>query len=211
MFGKNAAWGRQKAARLSKDENDHPQRSSLSAENLLSGVRRRGMVLAEAVVGAGILAMVFAGLYALADRAKVLVSQGEIGAEVQRNCLARVDQLRNLGWAKVVKPDQVVAILAQPATSKTFTREVITVYALNVPQTSPTPSPAPTVTAASTTPLFTVTKTGTGTPVVSPSNFDTSTSLSQRQLNFRVLTGWNASSRNIERELSTVISKSATR
>jgi hypothetical protein len=174
-------------------------------------ISRRGFALAEAVVATGILAFVFGGLFSVANRSKNLVRRGDVASETQRNCLARVDQLRALGWAKVTRADQISALLAVPTSTATFTREAITVYPAAVPQTYPVPSPAPAATTVSTTPLFTVTKTGTAAPVISPANFDNGTSLATRQLNFRVLTTSQSAGSTIERELSTIISKSAAR
>jgi|GEM_PF-6628193 len=166
----------------------------------------------EAVIAAGIFAMVFAGLYAVSDRAKRLVSQGELAADVQRNCLGRIEQLRSYGWAKVSSPSAIATMLATPTTSSTtFTKEVVTVYLVDLPQTTPLPTPAPTTTAVSTTPLFTVTKDGTNAPVISPAGFDPNTSVVQRALNFRVYTQTVGTTQSYERELSTVIAKSASR
>ncbi len=164
------------------------------------------------MVAAGILGIVFSGLYAMSGQASNLVRRSEIASDAERNCLGRMDQLRSYGWAKVTKPDQLVTMLSKPTGSVAFEKEVISVYDVAVPATSPLPSPTPAPTPApSATPLFTVTKTGTGAPVISPSGFDSATTLAKRQLNFRVLTAWDRFGRSQQRELSTVLAKSATR
>ena len=80
----------------------------------------RGATILESIVAAGILVVVFCGLYALSGRASNLVRKSEIASDAQRNCLARIDQLRSYGWAKVTKPDQIVAMLSKPTSGVAF-------------------------------------------------------------------------------------------
>ena len=180
---------------------------------LTRGARRnRAISLIETMFAAGILAISFLGLYAVSARASNLVRKSEAASDAQRNCLARIDQIRSYGWAKVSKPDQIAAILSQPTGGVTFQKEIISVYEMSVPQTLPLPSPTPAPTPApSAAALFTVTKTGSGAPVISPAGFDPTVSLAKAQLNFRVLTEWNRSGRTEQREISTMISKSGSR
>src|SRR5215204_1375310 len=185
---------------------------AVAARTRLRSTQARGTTLLETAVSLSIVVAVFAGLYALSGRAANLVRKGESTSDAQRNCLARIDQLRSYGWAKVTRPDHIASLLAKPTGSVAFHREVISVFEAPIPQTSPTPSPAPAPTPAPlATPLFTVTKTGTSAPVISPATFDPANTLTAGQLTYRVLTEWNQFGRIQQRELATRISKSATR
>jgi type II secretory pathway pseudopilin PulG len=172
----------------------------------------RGISLLETLFALGILTIVFLGTFAVSGRVGNLVRKSEANADAQRNCMARIDQLRTLGWANVTNPTSLATLLVTRTGDTTFAREVIAVYEAAVPQTLPVPSPAPAATPApSTTPLFTVTKVGAAPPVIAPLGFDASTTLARPMLNYRVLTEWNRFGRVQQREVSTVISRSATR
>ena len=179
--------------------------------------RRKGAELSastilETIFAAAILVIAFSGVYAVSGRASQLVRNSEDSSDVQRNCSARIEQLRTFGWSKVTSPTQLATLLSTPNGSVPFDREVISVYELGIPQTSPLPSPTPSPTPApGSSPLFTVTKTKTTSAVVSPSTFDPTVSLGKLQLNFRVLTELTRAGRTERRELSTFISKSASR
>jgi hypothetical protein len=141
-----------------------------------------------------------------------LVRKSEAASDAQRNCVARIDQLRSLGWSGVTNPSRLATLLATPTGKATFSKEVISVYETAIPQTSPLPTPTPAPTPVpSSSPLFTITKTSNGAAVVNPSTFDATTSLAKLQLNFRVLTEWQSLGTAEQRELSTVISKSGAR
>jgi prepilin-type N-terminal cleavage/methylation domain-containing protein len=165
--------------------------------------------LLEVMVAAGIFALVFTGLYAASNHVMNLIRRAEDSAVAQRNCLARVDQLRNSAWTKATLPSHIASLLAVPTGNAAFDKEVISVHGVPVPATVPsgtTPSPA-----GPTGLLFTVTRSGTEPPVISPPGFDQATVLDAFQLNFRVLTEWRRGERTAQRELSTIISKSASR
>jgi hypothetical protein len=59
--------------------------------------------------------------------------------------------------------------------------------------------------------LFTVTRTGTTAAVISPATYSLEVLQDRRQLNYRVMTEWQSGGRILQRELSTIISKSGTR
>jgi prepilin-type N-terminal cleavage/methylation domain-containing protein len=168
----------------------------------------RGFTLLEVMVAAGIFAVAFAGLYAAANHVMNLIRRAESSAVAQRNCLARIDQLRTAAWAKAVDPAYIATVMATPTGSETFTREVVSVYGATVPATVPAGS---ITTAEPTGLLYTVTRNGSSAPVISPTGFDATTITDVPQLNFRVLTEWTWNKRTAQRELSTIFSKSAAR
>ncbi len=178
----------------------------------LRDAEQSGTTLLETIFAAALLVIAFSGIYAVTGRASRLVRNSEDSSDVQRNCATRIEQLRTFGWARVTSPSALATVLATPSGSVSFDREVISVYEVNVPQTSPLPSPTPSPTAApSSSPLFTVTKTTTTNAVVNPSTFDSTISLGKLQLNVRILTELTRGGRLQRRELSTIISKSASR
>jgi type II secretory pathway pseudopilin PulG len=162
--------------------------------------------LLEVMVAAGIFALAFTGLYAAANHVMNLIRRAESSAVAQRNCLARMDQLRAAAWAKATSPAYVAGLLAVPTGNSTFDKEVVSVWRAAVPATVPSASGV-----AGSSLLFTVTREGTGAPVISPAAFDQATIIDSFQLNFRVRTEWTRSGKAGARELSTLISKSASR
>jgi hypothetical protein len=163
----------------------------------------------EVMIAAGIFTLAFAGLYAASNHVMNLIRRAEDSAVAQRNCLARMDQLRAAAWAKATSPAYVASLLAVPTSTTPFDQEIVSVYNATVPATVPSGNGS--VTPAGSNLLFTVTRTGTSAPVISPAKFDQATILDALQLNFRVRTEWTRSARAGQRELSTVISKSASR
>ena len=171
--------------------------------------RVRAFTLLEVMVAGGIFTMAFAGLYAAANHVMNLIRRSESSAVAQRNCLARLDQLRSAAWANATTPAYIASLLSLPTGTAVFDSEVVSVYRATVPPTMPVgSSPSP---AEGSALLFTVTKTGKNAPVISPANFDPETIIDSFQLNFRVRTGWQRVAKPGERELSTIISKSALR
>ena len=170
---------------------------------------KRGFTLLEVMVAGGIFALAFSGLYAASNHVMNLIRRAEDSAVAQRNCLARMDQIRSLAWARATSPTEIAALLAVPTGNATFDKEVVSVYQAPVPATVPagTGPAAPTGSAL----LFTVTRTGNAPPVISPAGFNSAPLLDSLQLNFRVLTEWQRVNRTGRRELSTLFSKSASR
>jgi hypothetical protein len=161
------------------------------------------------MVAGGIFTLAFAGLYAAANHVMNMIRRSEGSAIAQRNCLARLDQLRSAAWANATTPTYIAGLLAVPTGTSSFDSEIVSVYNATVPPTVPAgASPSP---AAGSALLFTVTKTGNGAPVISPANFDPATIVDTFQLNFRIRTEWQRSAKAGQRELSTIISKSALR
>ena len=161
------------------------------------------------MVAGGIFTLAFAGLYAAANHVMNMIRRSEGSAIAQRNCLARLDQLRSAAWANATTPTYIAGLLAVPTGTSSFDSEIVSVYNATVPPTVPAgASPTP---AAGSALLFTVTKTGSGAPVISPANFDPAAIVDTFQLNFRIRTEWQRSAKAGQRELSTIISKSALR
>src|SRR6476620_494134 len=123
----------------------------------------RGFTLLEVMVAAGIFAVAFAGLYAAANHVMNLIRRAETSAVAPRNCLARIDPLRNAPWAKAVDPAYIATGLSTPTGSETVTREVVSVYGATVPATVPAGTIA---TAEPTGLLYTVTRNGSSAPVI---------------------------------------------
>jgi prepilin-type N-terminal cleavage/methylation domain-containing protein len=183
---------------------DAPARNT--ADSFRSGLRARGFTLMEVMVAAGIFALAFAGLYAASNHVMNLIRRADSSAVAQRNCLARMDQLRSAAWAKATSPAFIAGMMAVPTGNAAFDKEIISVYRATVPATVPN-----TAAVNGSSLLFTVTRAGTAAPVISPSSFDQATIIDSFQLNFRVRTEWTRSAKAGARELSTIISKSASR
>ena len=161
------------------------------------------------MVAGGIFTLAFAGLYAAANHVMNLIRRSEGSALAQRNCLARLDQLRTAAWTNATTPAHIASLLAVPTGNTTFDSEIVSVYHATVPPTVPAAtSPSPPAGSAL---LFTVKKTGSAAPVISPANFDPATIVDAFQLNFRVRTEWQRAATPGQRELSAIISKSALR
>jgi hypothetical protein len=161
------------------------------------------------MVAAGVFALAFSGLYAASSHVMNLIRRAEDSAVAQRNCLARMDQIRGLAWAKVISPTEIATLLATSTGNAPFEKETVSVYQASVPATVPSgTSPVP---PAGNALVFTVTRAGNTAPVITPVGFDQTMLLDAYQLNFRVLTEWQRGNRTGQRELSTLISKSATR
>jgi hypothetical protein len=172
----------------------------------------RGATLVESLVAAGILVLVLSALFAASGRLVSVVRRSDDMADLQRNCAARMDQLRNLGWADVTDPAEIQALLSTPVSNLAVEREVVSAYEASTPMAAPTPSPTPSATPApSLIPLFTVTKTATGGAAVISfrTGVTSATTIEMRQLNLRVLTEMRSSGKLRQRELSTIISRSA--
>jgi hypothetical protein len=184
----------------------------------LSRFRSRSAAsLMEVVVATGLLIVGLGGNYAVIGRARTTLSSGNDAAIAQQNTMTRLDQLRSTAWVKVTDPTVIATMLNTPLANTTENltsiREVVTVTPLSVPAV-----PAATIsteplatTTVSGTPLFTVTRTGTTAAVISPATYSLEVLQDRRQLNYRVMTEWQSGGRILQRELSTIISKSGTR
>ena len=178
----------------------------------------RGTTLVEVAVAGALLVLALAGVYALYGTTVNEAKAGDTAAIAEQNCIARIDQIRNLTWNNTTDPDtthpsSIASLLSTPTSSdnaSTISREVISIYPAAVPQTSPLPAPTPSPSPTpGSTPFFTVTKIGTGTPAISPST--PSSILSETLIRLEVTTEWVTSATTHQRQLSTLISRSGTK
>ena len=176
-----------------------------------------GATLIEVLVAATVLITALAANYGVLANSRIIVSAGNDAAVAQQNTMTRIDQMRQLGWSKVTNPVEIATLLAIRPASTTgnlaLTREVITVSRINIPAL-PTTN-AQTVPLATTTAngpvLFTVTRAGTAAAVSNPATVVVATIQGERSLNIRARTEWTSRGRTLEREISTVISRSGAR
>jgi hypothetical protein len=175
------------------------------------------MSLVEVVIAAGVLIVALAANYGVLANSRMIVSAGNEAAVAQQNTMTRIDQLRQGGWGTVTDPAALATLLAVPlpttASSVSLTREVITVSDISIPalpaanaQTGPLAT-----TTANGTVLFTVTRTGTAAAISNPSTVNVDAIRDRRSLNIRVRTDWTSRGRPLQREISTVISRSGAR
>jgi hypothetical protein len=173
--------------------------------------------LAEVVVAAGVLIVALAANYGVLANSRTIVSSGNEAAIAQQNTMTRLDEMRRLGWATVTDPVALAALLAvRPAGTAgnlAVTREVITVSEIAIPAlpAANTQSVPLATTTANGAVLFTVTRTGDSAAVSNPSTVDAVSVRNRRALNIRARTEWTSRGRPLEREISTVISKSGAR
>ena len=174
-------------------------------------------MLAEVMVAAGVLIVALAANYGILANSRLIVARGNEAAVAQQNTMSRLDQLRQAGWLKVTDPTAIGTLLATRPTSTTenltVTREVITVSDIAIPALPVTNSqtvPLATTTANGAV-LFTVTRTGTSSAVSNPSTVDVLSIQGRRGLNIRARTEWTSRGRSLQREISTVISRSGAR
>jgi hypothetical protein len=173
--------------------------------------------LVEVVIAAGVLIVALAANYGVLANSRMIVSAGNEAAVAQQNTMSRIDQLRQAGWLKVTDPAAIATLLATRPPSTTdnlaVTREVITVREIAIPTlpvTNAQTAPLATTTADGTV-LFTVTRTGTSAAVTNPSTVNVEAIQARRSLNIRARTEWTSRGRPLQREISTVISKSGAR
>ena len=186
----------------------------------------RGTTLVEVAVAGALLALALASLFALYGTTVKEAKAGDTAAIAQQNCVARIDQIRNLTWNNISDPPDpsdpsdprhlsfFANLLKNPTSSdnaSTISKEVISIYPAPVPQTLPLPAPPPPPgPVPGSTPFFSVTKNGTATPVISPSS--PSSILGERLIRVEVTTEWGVSpATKHTRQLSTLISKSGTK
>jgi type II secretory pathway pseudopilin PulG len=176
--------------------------------------RERGTTLVEVAVAGALLVLALASLYALYGTTVNEAKAGDTAAIAEQNCIARIDQMRDLTWNNTTSPSYIATtLLATPTSSdnaSTISREVISIYPAAVPQTSPTPAPTPSPSPTpDSTPFFSVTKIGTETPLISPST--PPTIVGEKLIRVEVTTEWVTSGTTHQRQLSTLISKSGTK
>ena len=197
----------EKAGALTSDSNLLKGRGKTPAQH------ERGTTLVEVAVAGALLVLALASLYALYGTTVKEAKGGDTAAIAQQNSIARIDQMRNLTWNNTTSPSSIATLLTTPTSSdnvSTISREVISIYAAAVPQTSPLPAPTPSPSPTpGSTPFFSVTKIGTATPVISPST--PSNILGERLIRVEVTTEWVTSAATHQRQLSTLISKSGTK
>jgi Tfp pilus assembly protein PilV len=173
----------------------------------------RGTTLVETAVAGVVLVLGLTSLYALYGTTVKEAKAGDAATIAQQNCIARIDQMRNLTWNNTTSSSSIAGLLATPTSSdnsSTISKEVISIYPAAVPQTSPLPAPTPTPSPTpGSTPFFSVTKIGTGTPASSPSS--PGSILSEKLIRVEVTTEWVASGTTHQRQLSTLVSKSGTK
>ena len=168
----------------------------------------QGTTLVEIVVAGAILAIGLSGLYALLGTSVNQVKRGHTASGAQENTVARLDQMRNLTWAKITNPATVATVLGTATSSDsspTISWEMITVSPAAVPQTSPLPSPPPLPTATP-GPGFSVIKTG-GSVNISPNPYPNLNT--QKLVNVTVTTEWRTAGENHQRQVSSLFSRSA--
>ena len=173
----------------------------------------RGTTLVETAVAGVVLVLGLTSLYALYGTTVKEAKAGDAATIAQQNCIARIDQMRNLTWNNTTSSSSIAGLLATPTSSdnsSTISKEVISIYPAAVPQTSPLPAPTPTPSPTpGSTPFFSVTKIGTGTPASSPSA--PGSILGEKLIRVEVTTEWVTSATTHRRQLSTLISKSGTK
>jgi hypothetical protein len=186
---------------------------SFKALGKLPAQHECGTTLVEVAVAGALLVLGLMSLYALYGTTVNEAKAGDTAAIAEQNCVARVDQIRNLTWNKATDPSTIATLVATPASpdsNSTISKEVVSIYPAAVPQTSPLPAPTPSPSATpGSTPFFSVSKIGTSTPATSPSA--PSSILSERLIRVEVTTEWVASATTHQRQLSTLISKSGTK
>jgi type II secretory pathway pseudopilin PulG len=176
----------------------------------------RGTTLLEVAVAGAILTLALVSLFALFGTTVKLAKAGDTAAIAEQNCIARIDQIRNLTWNKITDPSYIKnTLLATPTSSdnaSTISSEVIRIYPAAVPQTSPLPAPTPSPSPMpGSTPFFSVTgPTPTpSSPTPTPSSpTPTPSILGERLIRVEVMTEWGSPGTTHQRQLSTLISKS---
>jgi hypothetical protein len=185
----------------------------MEIELKIAAQHERGTTLVEIAVAGAVLVLGLTSLYTLYGTTVKEAKAGDTAAIAQQNCIARIDQMRNLTWNNTTSPSSIAGLLATPTSldnASTISKEVISIYPAAVPQTSPLPAPTPTPSPTpGSTPFFSVTKIGTGTPASSPST--PGSILGERLIRVEVTTEWVASATTHQRQLSTLISKSGTK
>jgi hypothetical protein len=178
----------------------------------------RGTTLVEVAVAGALLVLALTSLYALYGTTVKEAKTGDTAAIAEQNCIARIDQIRNLTWNNSTDPDtthpsSIASLLFAPTSSdnaSTISREVISIYPAAVPQTSPLPAPTPSPSPTpGSTPFFSVTKSPGTAPSPSPST--PSSILGESLIRVEVTTEWVTSATTHQRQLSTLISKSGTK
>jgi type II secretory pathway pseudopilin PulG len=202
----------EKAGAVASDANALKGRRKMPAQH------ERGTTLVEVAIAGALLALALANLFALYGTTVKEAKAGDTAVIAQQNCIARIDQIRNLTWNNTTNPGttnpaSIAGLLNNPTSldnASTISKEVISIYPAAVPQTSPLPAPAPPPSPTpGSTPFFSVTKIGTETPVISPS--PASSILGERLIRVEVSTEWVTSATTHQRQLSTLISKSGTK
>ena len=204
----------EKVGALTNDSSPLKRRPRMPARH------ERGTTLVEVAVAGALLVLELASLYALYGTTVKEAKAGDTAAIAEQNCIARIDQIRNLTWnnttdpsTDLTHPSSIANLLRRPTSSdnaSTISGEFISVYPAAVPQTSPTPAPTPSASPTpGSTPYFSVTTIGTGTPAISPSV--PSSILGERLIRVEVTTEWVTSGTTHQRQLSTLISKSGTK
>jgi hypothetical protein len=178
----------------------------------------RGTTLVEVAVAGALLVLALTSLYALYGTTVKEAKAGDTAAIAEQNCIARIDQIRNLTWNNTTDPDtthpsSISSLLFAPTSSdnaSTISKEIISIYPAAVPQTSPLPAPTPSPSPTpGSTPFFSVTKSPGTAPSPSPST--PSSILGETLIRVEVTTEWVTSATTHRRQLSTLISKSGTK
>ena len=178
----------EKAGAVTSDANALKGRRKMPAQH------ERGTTLVEVAVAGALLALALANLFALYGTTVKEAKAGDTAAIAQQNCIARIDQMRNLTWDKTTDPSYIqnnlLANPTSPDNASVITNEAISIYPAAVPQTSPLPTATPTPSS----------------PTPTPSSL-----IGERLIRVEVTTEWKTSGITHTRQLSTLISKSGTK
>ena len=206
----------ERAGAITSDANALKGRGKMPAQH------ERGTTLVEVAVAGALLALALANLFALYGTTVKEAKDGDTAAIAQQNCIARIDQIRNLTWNSITdpsdpsffanpkNPNNLLTNLTSSDNASTISREVISIYPAAVPQTSPLPAPIPPPSPTpGSTPFFSVIRpspTPPSNPTPTPSSI-----LGESLIRVEVMTEWGAPKTTHQRYLSTLISRSGTK
>ena len=136
----------EKAGALTNDSHALKRPGKMPAQH------EQGTTLVEVAVASALLVLALANLYALYGTTVKEAKAGDTAAIAEQNCIARIDQMRNLTWNNTTNPSSIAdppsGLLSTPTSSdnaSTISREIISIYPAAVPPfPAPTPSPSPT-------------------------------------------------------------------
>jgi type II secretory pathway pseudopilin PulG len=217
----------EKAGAVTSDANPLKGRGKMLAQH------ERGTTLVEVAVAGALLALALASLFALYGTTVKEAKAGDTAAIAQQNCIARIDQMRNLTWnsltdpsdpsffANPINPSKLLNTPTSSDNASAISNEVISIYPAAVPpapvpETSPDPAPTPAPSPTpSSTPFFSAASPtptpSSPTPTPSSPTPTPSSIIGERLIRIEVTTEWKTSGITHQRQLSTLISKSGTK